>query len=94
MLTSCIYLSGQDSKFSFGVTFNPGISGQFLVNDGTVPGFVQTRFATAELPTFGFDGGFFVDYELSEKRTISSGIVYFQGGSKTKKRDYDPATPD
>ena len=102
------YATGQNSysisknRFSLGFNFSPDYTYRRLFTDQDDQGLIKNR-NNLESPRLGFTGGFVVNYKLSKKLALESGIQIADKGEKyeTTETDYvfldgmdDPAVPD
>ncbi len=83
LLSSPVF--GQNHPFKFGVTLSPGLTGNFLSNDGSVSAEVENKYREQEKTTFGFSGQLFAQYTLNAHFKLQAGIGYTHTGYVSPK---------
>lgn len=81
-------------KWSYGVTFAPGIHYRRL-HAGSGEGWIKDRRDDAEIPRFSYAAGVLINRRISHRVSIGSGLVYNDLGFKTRHEPLQwPDAPD
>lgn len=87
-------LNAQDEKIILGIESTIGVSDRIFQNDGTVPDIIQEIYSDLEKPKVSYEIGMSVEYKLSKKLSIQSGIKFSNWGYRTNKREFNWGFPD
>lgn len=99
-LVSTFLVFGQNSstksKFKFGVSFSNDIGYRLLKhNDSDLTNdFVLEERNETEIPKFCYSAGLTIAYKISERASLSSGILYSNKGYQTEKLSISSGTSD
>lgn len=87
-------LGAQNSTFSFWIESNIGVSDRLFVNDGSVPDAVVEIRSNLEKIRMGYDLGILVEYPLTGRWSLQSGLKYANWGYRTDKMTFNFAEPN
>ncbi|MEO0898610.1 MAG: outer membrane beta-barrel protein [Bacteroidota bacterium] len=89
LLSIPVLLSAQGSSktFRWGITFNPNLSHQFIVNDGTGTPEFEELLNEIEVFRFGYAVQSYVEWNLDESFALQLGLGYKRNGSATKRSE-------
>lgn len=86
-------LVAQNSTFTFWIESNTGISDRLFVNDGSIPDAVVEIRSNLEKVRLGYELGLLVEYPLTDRWSVQSGMKYVNWGCQTGRVALNPAIP-
>ena len=93
-LSLFITFSAQAQIFRYGFAVCPSRTGNFLYNDGSVPGTVENQFNGLESQKAGYSLYFFTKYTLKTRWAFWAGVGYSKTGYRINRMKLNYAYPE